>query len=533
MELFEVENLTYFYPEKSDGALIDINLKVSEGEFVLLLGASGCGKSSLLRALAGLIPDYYGGAFGGEIRYGGRPLDCWDKRRLAREVGLIFQDPEQQLVMTSVEQEIAFGLENLGIEPAEMRRRVAEVLSLFDLTALKRRSTFDLSGGEKQKVVLASVLAMHPRVLLLDEPTSQLDPLAAQELLNNLQRLNLEWGFTIILVEQRTDRCFHLADRIVLMERGRIIHEGLPREMAFWGDGRYLPFMPPVARIFSHLEAGSIPLTIKEGRKLLQKKGLYPASGKERPAVQSATAPSDPLLQIRKLEFAYEKRSPCLKGIDLAFYPGEITAILGENGAGKTTLLKAINGLLRPQRGKIMLGNADITGERAETLAGHIAYLSQDPNDYLFHDTVQEEIAYGIAQRGNKNPGRAEKVMQFLGIEHLAGSYPRDGSAGERQRIALGCVLAVDPDLLLLDEPTRGLDLAAKQHLASLLQNIRDEGKAVVVVTHDVEFAAETAARVVILHDGQVVADGDRGTILANSLCYAPQVDRLFRGMKK
>ena len=531
MELFEVENLTYYYPEKNDGALIDINLKISEGEFVLLTGASGCGKSSLLRALAGLIPDYYGGAIGGEIRYAGRPLGSWDKKRLAREVGLVFQDPEQQLVMTSVEQEIAFGLENLGIDPAEMRRRVAEVLSLFDLTALRKRSAFTLSGGQKQKVVLASVLAMYPRVLLLDEPTSQLDPVSAQELLNYIQRLNLEWGFTVILVEQRTDRCFHLADRIVLMERGKVIHQGTPREMASWGGGQYLSFMPPVARIFSQLELGSVPLTIKEGRKLLRQNGLHLTAGMKNRAVQKAGVPASPLLQIRDLEFAYDSRSPCLKGINLSFYPGEITVILGENGAGKTTLLKTINGLLSPQRGKIFLKGGEITGKRAETLADRIAYLSQDPNDYLFHNTVQEEIAYGIKVRGSKNPERVKKTMQLLEIEHLAEAHPRDGSGGERQRIALGAVLVTDPDILLLDEPTRGLDPAMKEHLASLLQKIQDKGKTIVVVTHDVEFAVEVATRVLILHDGQVVADGDRETVLANSLYYAPQINRLFRGM--
>ncbi len=540
MELFEVKNLTYYYPEKGNSALRDVSFTVSEGEFVLLAGASGCGKSSLLRALAGLIPDYYGGTVGGIVRYAGCSLQNWDKRHLAREVGLIFQDPEQQLVMTSVEQEIAFGLENLGIDFAEMKRRVAEVLSLFNLTALRNCSTFTLSGGQKQKVVLAAVLAMYPRVLLLDEPTSQLDPVSAQELLNYIHRLNLEWGLTVILVEQRTDRCFHLVDRVVLMEQGKIIHQGQPAEMVHWSGGRYRFFMPPVARIFSQLKMGSVPLTIKEGRKLLQQKGLPLALNKipaavpvDLPPIQNADAPAPPLLRVKDLEYAYAGRTPCLKFINLSLYPGEITSILGENGSGKTTLLKTVNGLLTPRRGKIYLKNEDVTGRHAEILADRIAYLSQNPNDYLFHNTVQEEIAFGIKACDGKTAVRVKKIMQLLEIEHLAAIHPRDCAGGEKQRIALATVLVKDPCILLLDEPTRGLDPALKQHLAKLLQKIRKEGKAIVVVTHDVEFAAEVASRVVILHDGQVVADGRRDTVLANSLYYAPQANRLFRGLVK
>jgi len=537
VELYQVENLTYYYPEKKSPALNNINLSINEGEFVLLTGPSGCGKSSLLRALAGLLPTYYGGTISGEIRFDGCSLSRLDKRRLARDVGLVFQDPEQQLVMTSVEQELAFGLENLGIEPWKMRWRVAEALCFFDLAKLKTSPTFILSGGEKQKVVLAAILAMHPRVLLLDESTSQLDPVAAQELLNYVQRLNLEWGMTVVMVEQRTDRCFHLVDRVVLMEQGRIIHQGPPREMARWEGGRFRHFMPPVARVFSALGLEKVPLTIKEGRDILRQ-GWPKSSVKnghlaiKTPLIGSRINGGPPLLRIKDLHFAYDNRNPCLKGVNLTLYPGEIAALLGENGAGKSTLLKCINGLLTPQKGKIFLENKDITGQPAEILASRIGYLSQNPNDYLFHDTVREEIAYGLKVRGEKADDRVIRTMELLEIAHLWDTHPRDASGGERQRIALGTVLVTDPLLLLLDEPTRGLDPEKKQRLARLLRALKNKGKTAVVVTHDVEFAAEVAERAIILSDGQVVADGDRKTVFGDSLYYAPQVSRLCRGVE-
>ena len=231
MGLFKIKDLTYFYPDRDLPSLKNIDLQINEGEFVFLMGPSGCGKSSLLRTMAGLLPEFYGGKIGGEISYSGCSLSECNKKQLAKEIAMIFQDPEKQIIMTSVEHEIAFGLENINLPYQEMRRRIAEVLALFDLTSLKEESTFNLSGGQKQKIILASALAMHPKVLLLDEPTSQLDPLSAQEFLNYVHRLNLEWGLTVVLVEQRIDRCYHLADKVIFMENGKILNQGNPRVM--------------------------------------------------------------------------------------------------------------------------------------------------------------------------------------------------------------------------------------------------------------------------------------------------------------
>ncbi len=561
MGLFQVENLTYYFPEKEAPSLQGVSLTIEDGEFVFLTGHSGCGKSSLLRALAGLLPDFYGGRIGGDIRYKDLPLTHWNKRNLAREVGVIFQDPENQLVMTVVEQEIVFGLENLGLPREEMRRRVAEVLSLFTLSSLKRESLFNLSGGEKQKVILASVLAMHPRVLLLDEPTSQLDPVAAQELLNYLHRLNLDWGMTVVLVEQRIDRCFHLADRVILMEKGKIAFEGAPGEMVRGCADNFSFFIPPVAQVFREIrnEEIPIPLTIKEGRGVLRgllasagNRGASPPhvnmknsssqehlslvrsarQGKFRPNISAATKPAEsPLLKVGNLGFAYPGNELLLRGINLEINRGESVAVLGENGAGKSTLLKLFCGLLKPQQGKIYWQGSDITGQCAEELSRMIGYLSQNPNDYLFNDTVEEELGFDLKVRGENERGAVKRVLELLNLSELRDVNPRDLSGGERQRVALGTVLVRDPALLLLDEPTRGLDVKLKHQLAGMLKNLKEKGKGIFLVTHDIEFAVEVADRVVIISAGEIVADGGRNEILANSLYYAPQVNRLFRGV--
>ncbi|AOY77660.1 ABC transporter ATP-binding protein [Clostridium formicaceticum] len=529
MGLFEIKDLTYFYPEVEKPSLKEVNLQIEEGEFVFLIGPSGCGKSSLLRAMAGLLPDYYGGKIGGEICYAGSSLVQWDKRQLAKEVGMIFQDPEKQMVMTAVKQEIAFGLENIQVPYQEMRRRIAEVLALFGISSLKDQNTFHLSGGQKQKVVLASILAMHPRVLLLDEPTSQLDPLAAQELLNYVQRLNMEWGLTVVLVEQRIDRCFHLADRVIFMENGKILKSGSPRKMVEWAAEKYPQYIPPVSQFFSKWRKEDIPLTIKEGRRLLNTMAskdlikLYDEEGGSNEAVE--------ILKLSNLCSTYNKKDFVLNKINLQLYEKNITVILGENGAGKSTLLKTISGLLRPVKGKIVYKGRDISHLKPEKRALDIGYLSQNPNDYLFHDTVEEEIAFNLKVRGEKDDKKVEEILILLNLKDKRRMNPRDLSGGERQRVALGTVLVTSPDILLLDEPTRGLDVSLKDQLKATLQLIKEKGTSILMVTHDVEFAAEISDRVMIMAEGEIVADGKKREVLANSLYYAPQINRLFKGI--
>lgn len=534
MGLLEVENLTYFYPEKNEPSLEKVSLDVPEGEFLFLAGPSGCGKSTLLKAMAGLLPDYYGGRISGSVCFEGRPLAKWDSRRLAREIGMIFQDPEQQTVMTTVEHELAFGLENLGLTRSEMKRRVAEVIALFDLGKYRNEQTASLPGGLKQKVVLAAVLAMQPRVLLLDEPTSQLDPVAAQDFLNYVHRLNLEWGLTVIMVEQRIDRCFHLADRVVFMDKGRDAARGTPGEVMRNANG-FTSFFPPVSRVFALSGMDEIPVTIKEGRSKLARitENMVSKTGSpgEDTVISGEKPREQPLLEARNIHYAYPGRDFCLNDIDISLYPGEVTAVLGENGAGKSTLLKNLCGLLKPRRGKLIFRGRNITAEPVEKTAMHIGLLTQDPNDYLLSDTVTEELEFGLKTRGIKDMTPAGAILKKLRIEKYAMTHPRDLSGGEKQRVALGTVLVTGPSVLLLDEPTRGMDPGLKNGLAELIRELAGDGMSIMLVTHDVEFAALAADRVILLSDGRIAASGGKSNVLSDSLYYAPQVNRLFRGI--
>lgn len=536
MSLFKVENLTYYYPEAERPALREVNITVEEGEFLLVAGGSGSGKSSLARALAGLIPDFYGGKIGGRVFFKGRDIRDMDRRGLARQVGIVFQDPEKQLVMTGVEAEIAFGLENLGLPRPEMFRRVAEVMGFLGFVPLKKEFTANLSGGQKQKLALASVLAMQPRALILDEPTSQLDPAAAEEIFNLVKRLNEEMSLTVVLIEQRLERCFHLADRVAVMEGGRVVRCGPACDVAAWQVKKGFPFVPPVAALFAHLDFRAVPLTVKEGRRLL--KNYFDFQGcAERSSPFNLEKEADgahgetPVVEVKNLWFTYPNGREALRGVNLTVHAGEFVAVLGENAAGKTTLLKHLAGLLKPGRGKVLVTGIDTRKASPQQLARAVGYLSQNPSDYLFQDTVEEELRFTLDNLGLPDDGRVDRLLERLGLTRCRQANPRDLSSGERQRAALASVLIAGPRLLVLDEPTRGIDYRLKAGLGSLLQEVAAEGAAVLLVTHDVEFAAEYAGRVVVLFDGQVACDGPKHAVLASSMFYAPQVGRLFRGI--
>jgi energy-coupling factor transport system ATP-binding protein len=534
LSLYKIQNIIYYYPETERPALDGVSLSIQEGDFVLVAGESGSGKSSLARVLAGLLPDFYGGRFGGNIFFKGSDIRVADRRKLAREVGMVFQDPEKQLVMNSVEAEVAFGLENLGLPQPEMFRRVAEVTGFLGLTSIKSKGIATLSGGQKQKLALASVLAMQPSVLILDEPTSQLDPVSAEELLNLVKRLNEELGFTIVLIEQRLERCFHLADRVLLMESGKIIQDGSPEHAARWAVKKGLPLAPPVSRLFASLGFAEVPVTIKDARKqlkLLLGGRAAPDGGPLRHDDCAAGPPGGDLLEARGLWYTYENGLEALQNVSLRIKPAEFVIILGENGAGKSSLLKNMVGLLRPGRGKVLFKGRDLFDNREKLWGRHVAYLSQNPNDYLYKETVEEELLFTLNNLSIKDDGIVDELLVKLGIDHCRHRQPRDLSGGERQRVALAAVMVTRPDMLLLDEPTRGMDFRLKEELGKFLAAMTASGTTVVMVTHDVEFASEYATRIILMYAGAVACDGSPVEVLGKSFFYAPQAGKLCRGL--
>ncbi|OPZ75399.1 MAG: putative HMP/thiamine import ATP-binding protein YkoD [Firmicutes bacterium ADurb.Bin456] len=548
MPLYKIENLTYYYPDAEKAALENINLEIAEGEFILVTGGSGSGKSSLARALAGLIPDFYGGRIGGKVFFQGKDMRALDRRKLARQVGMVFQDPEKQIVQTQVEAEIAFGLENLGSTNEEMLRHVAEMICFMGLERIKGDFTANLSGGQKQKLALASVLAMQPHVLVLDEPTSQLDPVAAEDILNLAKRLNEEMGFTVIMIEQRLERCYHLADRVLLMDRGKIVRDGSARAVACQTTDGCAPFLPPVARFFAGLPAPVIPLTVKEGRKLLlsrlniTEKGGAPSApetgvlGAAQPAaVNSGELPAAPALRAAKkggkLLHSLFNTGPAGKGVSLVIGKGEFVTVLGENGAGKSTMLRLLTGLLKPDRGSVQVLGRDAGRNGFKEIRRHIAYLSQNPNDYLFQDTVEDELLFTLKNFGLKDTSVAAGMLERFHLTRYRRTNPRDLSSGERQRVALASVLVTSPGLIILDEPTRGVDFRLKEELGVFLRQEAAKGRTVLVVTHDVEFAAEYATRVVLMFSGRVAGDGKKHDVLGKSIFYSSQLGKMCRGI--
>lgn len=526
MFLFEVKNVIYYYPDENHPALNGISLSVKEGEFVLLAGRSGSGKSSLVRALAGLLPDFYGGRWGGRVFFRKQDIRKMDRRALAREVGMVFQDPEKQLVMTSVEAEIAFGLENLGLPQQEMFRRVAEVMSFLDLTGIRHEFTANLSSGQKQKLVVAAVLAMQPKAIILDEPTSQLDPIVAEDLLNLVKRLNEEMGITIILIEQRMERCFHLADRVLVMDKGTVVQDGTPHQVAEGSRQMTVSFVPPVTRLFARLGSPDIPVTVKKGRELLQPYLASNGSVIREPSNVRLGKIDQPVVEVKNVWFTYPNGKEAMQDVNLAVNSGDMVAIMGENGAGKSTLLKAMVGLLKPGRGKILIGQ----GENHKSTGHDTAYLSQNPNDYLFQETVCDELYFTLKNFGLDDDGIVDELLERLQIKHYRGNNPRDLSSGERQRVALAAVLVGRPKLLVLDEPTRGMDYILKAELGNFLRQLTQSGTCVVCVTHDIEFVGEYASRAVMMYAGRVVSDGGKREVLGKSFFYSTQIGKLCSG---
>ncbi len=549
--MIKINNLTFHYSDTAKPALRNISLEIQDGEFVLITGPSGGGKSSLCRCLNGLIPHFYGGEISGKVEVESLDVMEHPTMELATKVGMVFQDPENQLVSTDVDREIAFGLENLGFPRELMAKRVEEALDTVGIAGLRHRTITELSGGEKQRVAIASVIALYPNILVLDEPTSELDPKGAEEVLNVVERLNDELGITVILVEHRLDRVVQHVDRILVLDDGMIMADGVPRSIlsdsrvALSGVG-----MPPVIKLTQGLKQRGIridntPLTVKEGRTALAKtlqphtfltlnevkrKNLSP-----QPINNTKRDYSQPLIDVKGLWHAYPNDFVALKNISVKVCEGEFIAVMGRNASGKTTLVKHFNGLLKPTKGSVLVNGIDTRETTIAELAKKVGYVFQNPNEHLFADTVEEEIAFTLRNLGfsNKEMGlMIDQVLERFKLTQYRHRYPRSLSGGEKQRVALASILVARPKIIILDEPTRGMEYKLKVELLSFLDEYRKEGKAVILVTQDVETVAEYGDRVILLSEGGVVVDGNKREVLSQALLFSPQINRLAQSLK-
>jgi energy-coupling factor transport system ATP-binding protein len=538
--LIRIKNLTFHYGDAENPALQDMNLDIEDGEFVLVTGPSGCGKTSLCRCLNGLIPHFYGGVVEGRVEVQGLDVTEHTTKELATRVGMVFQDPENQLVSIEVQREVAFGLENLAFPRDVIAKRVEESLDTLGISGLRYRQVHDLSGGEKQKVVIASVLALHPDILVMDEPTSELDPKGAEEVLSIVQRLNDELGITVVLVEHRLDRVVHLVDRMIVMDEGRIIADGSPRTVLSNGDITSVGAgVPPIVRMVKRLRDDGfnfdeIPLTVKQGRAVL--KDIFMRVGESTLFENESAAKGKTTIEIEKLWYAYRDGPTALRNVSLRICEGEFVAVMGRNASGKTTLVKHINGLLKPTKGKVVVTGIDTRKATIAQLSRKVGFIFQNPNDHIFADTVEDEIAFILKNRGLGHDEVAERVDEILRMFALVGfrkRYPRSLSGGERQRVAMASILVARPEILILDEPTRGMEYRLKSELMRFLNSYRERGNTVVLVTHDVETVAEYADRVILLSEGRIVVDGNKRDVLSRALFFSPQINRLVQAFEK
>jgi energy-coupling factor transport system ATP-binding protein len=502
----EFRSVGFEYPDAERRALDGVDLTVQAGEMLLVIGASGSGKSTLLRATNGLVPHATGGRFRGDVLAFGRSTREHRPRDLADVIGFVHQDPEAQFVIDLVEADIAFVLENLGLPEPAMRRRVEEVLDALGVAHLRDRSPATLSGGERQRCAIAGALAASPAALVLDEPTSQLDPQGAEDVLAAISRLNTDLGTTVVLAEHRLERAAPLADRAVVMDGGRIVD----------GPGRSdlvvtaYPGAPAVTRLGRLLGWDPVPLTVRDARAAASRRSDTIPSAAELPV--PSPAPGETLVKANGIDVDLGRR-PVLRDISIEVRRGEVISLLGRNGAGKTTLLRALAGLQG-------IGHGTVTRD------GTVAYVPQDPNSLLFAPTVERELHETLRLLGRRDNGRVDEWLERLGLAADAARHPRSLSGGERQRVAIAAVGVGGADVLLLDEPTRGMDARSAIALEHAISSHAARGGAVVLATHDVELAALVATRAVVLGDGDVVADGPARDVLAGSL-FAPQVLRV------
>ena len=517
MELFTINHLSFAYPEQEKNAISDLTLSVRPGEFLVLCGPSGCGKSTLLRQLKTVLAPH--GRRSGEILFEGRNLDSLDQREQAEAIGFVQQSPENQIATDKVWHELAFGLESLGYDTPTIRRRVAEMASFFGIQTWFYKPVTELSGGQKQLLNLASVMVLQPKVLILDEPTSQLDPIAASDFLATLGKINRELGTTIILTEHRLEEAFGFASRVAVMDKGRLLCTGTPAEVGAElknsGSAMFLA-MPAAMRIWSATDSeAACPISVCDGRNWL----LDYAKTHELQAVpnEEKTAPNgETVVSAQELWFKYEQDAPdVVKGLSLELHKGEFLALLGGNGTGKTTSMRLLAGLRKAYRGELHI-------------TGTVGMLPQNPQALFVKNTVREDLLE-ILPKAERKSDRLAQVVSLCKLTDLLDRHPYDLSGGEQQRAALAKILLLNPDILLLDEPTKGLDAEFKQTFGQILRTLQAAGVAILMVSHDVEFCAMYADRCALFFDGNIVTESEPKTFFSGNSFYTTSANRIAR----
>lgn len=524
MSYIKLENLDYYYPREKIKTLNNINFAVDQGDIVLITGKSGSGKSTLAKCITGAVPDFYGGTVGGNVYIKGENIRNISQKERAKEITMVFQDPERQLTMNRVHREIAFGLENVGTPEEKIKRRVFESLQFTNILHIAYRDIVSLSGGEKQKVAITAALSYMPNCIILDEPTSQLDPSAADEVCAIIKKINIELGITIIVIEQRVDRWFDLADKISVMEDGNIIFYGEKESYYRSLDKRLLDFMPTYLKFAKLLKMEQIPEDLKQMRKSIKKL-------KFKNPIDEVKNSGDIIIDIKHLICTYEDHE-AVKDLNVSIKKGDFIGILGANGAGKSTFMKAIMGI-KKYSGSIKVLGREVAKLKLQDMAGTIGYVSQNPNDYLTKETVYEEIKFTLDNFNIKDYTLIDEILKSFDIYNVKDKNPRDLSGGQRQRVAIASIMVVKPKILMLDEPTRGLDIKIKENLGKMLKKINNHGTTVLLITHDTDFAGEFCSEFMLMFSGEKVAIGNREEVLGNGIFYTTTINKLIRSREK
>lgn len=547
MDHIKMNNLSYKYPNAVNSSLKNININIEKGEFVLVIGRSGSGKSTLAKVISGSIPNFYGGTLKGILEIEG--INCIDKigDNHRRNISMVFQDPEKQLIMNKVHREIAFGLENIGLETSDIQKRLFESLQFCSLLDFYNRDIKTLSGGEKQKVVIASALAMRDECIILDEPTSQLDPSSAEEIINLIKKINEELGVTIIVIEQRMERWMEFSDKVTFMKQGEIDFFGTPEDFLNTNNSS---FMPSYIDALRYMDIKESPKTFKNARIIMEKQLGKKIKIEERHNENKAykehkekkakslvgklflkKEKEEGEITIRDLKVNYDDNL-VLNNISLNIKKGDFCALIGPNGAGKSTFLKAIMNLIE-YKGNIRFQNRNIKDLDKKDFYKSVGYVSQNPNDYISRDSVYNEIKFTLDNYNIKDDDKINKVMKRLNLEHLKDKNPRDISGGERQRLAIATMIVLEPKVLLIDEPTRGLDNENKKMLQEILKEINTLGVTIILITHDMDFAASSANRFIMLFNGKITSDGDMQKVFKEGFYYTTTLHKLFNNINK